>query len=155
MSISFRVKLSDEAQPLSEQTRALIVSSFPKICRSYEQIEANHRLFWSFLPGSYVAFAFGGTYHIPLGIWVHAWKKGIGVTVCPDCGGQVNFTFTNGAMSMGWSKGYCSKCGKEWNGHVWSVGTWAYLKNEIEKNKKYLSLKFKPYEFKDLIYLIN
>lgn len=131
MAVKFRVQLPKDALPVTDETKAQVTSIFPRLCERLGTVEKDPRLFWCYLPGSYTAFAFGESFHVPLGVWAHAWQKGIGVSACPSCGGRVHFVFSNGALSGGWSSGWCANCGSPWSGREWSPRIWDFIRNDI------------------------
>jgi hypothetical protein len=134
-------------------------SSFPILCKHFDLILISPKLFWSIPPNSRTGFSFGGSFEVPLGIWILAWKRGIGVNPCIQCGGKAFALYSAGAMSLGTSQGFCSEYGKAFHNKSWSPGTWVFLRKEIDERKKALGIVDRTYpeglRISDLVELIK
>jgi hypothetical protein len=121
--------------------KSFMERSFPLLCKNFALILNSPQMFWSIPPNSRTGFSFGGSFPVPLGIWILAWKRGIGVYPCIHCGGKAFALYSAGAMSKGSSSGYCSECAKAFHNKSWSVGTWVFLRTEIEERRKALGIE--------------
>lgn len=104
---------------------------FPRIVMNLDRIMLAPKAFWSVPPGSRVAFSYGGSFPVPIGIWGLGWSKGFGVHTCEHCGGKALALCAGGTMSRGSSSGYCAECGRSWQSLDWSLATWSFLRSEI------------------------